>query len=155
MPYTYLIKFIPDGRVYYGVRYRSGCHPEELLVDYMTSSKEVKKLIEKHGVEAFEKQIRRVFDSPQKAREWETRVLNRINAAGRKEFLNKNNNTPSKGKRGKSKPEKDHDGYLDIMAFEDELNKHPMWVRRVTWNAFKVRWMLDELLAIPEYKEHS
>jgi DNA-binding transcriptional regulator YiaG len=97
MAYTYLLRFIPDGRVYYGVRYRKGCHPDELLVDYFTSSKEVKSLIEAHGVGSFEKEIRRVFSSPDKAKAWETKVLTRMDVINNDGFINKSNNKPYNG----------------------------------------------------------
>jgi hypothetical protein len=49
IPFTYLIKHIPTGRNYYGVRYKKGCHPNDLWLKYFTSSKKIKGLIKKYG----------------------------------------------------------------------------------------------------------
>jgi len=42
-PYTYLIKFLPTGQVYYGSSYANNKHkvsnPEQLWITYFTSSK--------------------------------------------------------------------------------------------------------------------
>ena len=50
-PYTYLLKFKPTGQVYYGVRFASNCHPNDFFIDYFTSSKIIKFLIENFGKE--------------------------------------------------------------------------------------------------------
>lgn len=54
-PYFYVIKHVPSGRLYAGIRSASGCHPDELLRPdgYTTSSKEVKNLIDSDGLESF------------------------------------------------------------------------------------------------------
>lgn len=93
-PYTYLIKFIPTGQVYYGVRFAKGCHPDEFWQDggYFTSSKIVHQLIEEYGSEWFEYEIRQVFDDVNKARDWEEQVLKRMNAVESKQWLNRTDN---------------------------------------------------------------
>lgn len=90
-PFTYLIKFIPTGQVYYGVRTKQRCHPSELWTTYFTSSKTVHRLIEQYGVDSFEVSIRKCFESKQDAILWEHRVLTKFNAAKNKQWLNKNN----------------------------------------------------------------
>ena len=90
-PYTYLIKHIPTGKMYYGVRYAMNCQPSDLWNTYFTSSKKVKTLIEETGKDSFEYEIRKTFSSVDDAREWEHRVLRRMNALGRDDFLNMTN----------------------------------------------------------------
>lgn len=76
-PYTYLIK-CPDGRVYYGVRYARNCDPSDLWVTYFTSSNRIRQLVEQYGRDSFETEIRRTFKDAETARDWETRVLERM-----------------------------------------------------------------------------
>lgn len=90
--YTYLIKHIPSNKFYYGVRYAKGCDPKDLWVNYFTSSKHIKRLIELDGKNSFEIQIRKTFSDANKARIWENKVLNRLNVINRSDFINKSNN---------------------------------------------------------------
>lgn len=89
VPYTYLIKHIPTNSFYYGVRYANDCNPKDFWKEYKTSSKYVKSLIEKYGESSFLFEIRRTFDTPEKARAWELKVLKRIKAVSRSDFINK------------------------------------------------------------------
>lgn len=91
-PYTYLIVYQVTGQVYYGVRHAKGCHPNEIGKTYLSSSKRVKKLIALHGAQAFKFEVRRIFDSVEKARRWETRILRRFDARTNLKFFNKHNN---------------------------------------------------------------
>lgn len=90
-PYTYLIGWPNLNTWYYGVRYAQGCNPTDLWNPYKTSSKYVKKFIEENGDPTFF-QIRRTFNSIKAARFWETKVLRRIKAVKREDFLNKTDN---------------------------------------------------------------
>jgi group I intron endonuclease len=90
-PYTYLIKHIPSNRCYYGVRFADGCDPSDLWKTYFTSSKRVKGLIRRYGKKSFSYEVRKTFDTPKQARVWEEKVLTRINAVKRKDFLNLGN----------------------------------------------------------------
>lgn len=92
VPYTYLVKHIPTNSFYYGCRYADGCDPTEFWVDYKTSSKFVKDLIESHGEDSFSFEIRKVFDNKEKCRLWEHKVLRRIGAVKRNDFINKTDN---------------------------------------------------------------
>lgn len=92
VPYTYLLKFIPENKFYYGVRYQKGCHPDDLFTTYFTSSKVIKKLLEEYGKDAFVWEIRKTFNNVDSARQWETDVLKKIHAAQRDDFLNETNN---------------------------------------------------------------
>lgn len=92
--YTYLIKFKPTGQYYYGSRYKNvrlGINPEDdLMITYTTSSKDINSLIAEHGIEAFEWEVRRTFDTPEQATAWETRVLRRCRVLEDKKWLNGN-----------------------------------------------------------------
>lgn len=88
-PYTYLIKHIPSGKVYYGLRYANGCDPSDFWKSYFTSSKDVWNLIESTGKNSFAFEIRKTFNDPLEAIEWEKKVLRRINAMNRDDFINR------------------------------------------------------------------
>lgn len=95
-PYTYLIGWSTLDKWYYGVRYakkskclyKTGCHPDELWVIYFTSSDYVTNFILENG-EPDIIQIRKIFDNKESAVKWEEKVLKRIKAHKRSEFLNK------------------------------------------------------------------
>ena len=61
-------------------------------------------MIEEEGVDAFESEIRRTFDSIEECRNWEHRLLKRINAVRREDFLNKSDGksiSPEAAERGR------------------------------------------------------
>jgi len=90
--YTYCIKFLKTGQVYYGSRCAKKCNPSEFWVTYFTSSKVIKKLIEEHSKDSFIFEIRKTFKTnPKDAQQWERRVLRRMNAGHDQRFLNKSN----------------------------------------------------------------
>lgn len=92
-PYTYIIKHKPSGKVYYGCRYAKVCTPDDLWSTYFTSSKQVKKLIKETGKESFDIEIRKTFNTVDACRNWENRVLKRLNVNNRQHiFLNKTDN---------------------------------------------------------------
>lgn len=78
IPFTYYLKHLPTGKKYYGVRYAKGCNPETLWTTYFTSSKVVKKLIKEYGADSFVVEVRRVFDSVERAKLWESTVQRRL-----------------------------------------------------------------------------
>jgi hypothetical protein len=90
VPYTYLIGWSQTNTFYYGVRYAAHCSPDDLWVTYFTSSKHVRKYRVLNG-EPDIVQIRKTFKNAADARVWEEKVLKRINAASRLDFLNKAN----------------------------------------------------------------
>lgn len=89
MAYTYLIQCIPTRQFYYGVRYSNNCDPSDLWNTYFTSSIYVKQLIKQYGKDSFIYEVRKIFKSKTKARLWEQKVLSRIRAADRPDFINK------------------------------------------------------------------
>ena len=123
-PYTYLIGWSRLHKWYYGSRYarlsyclyETGCHPDEFLVTYFTSSSIVKRMIKKHGIPDVI-QIRKTFPAKKETpseeemkevesavRKWEQKVLQRIQAVKRKDFLNKTDNSGPKSIRGQRRP---------------------------------------------------
>lgn len=90
IPYTYYLINKITGEKYYGVRYASGCNPSELWCTYFSSSKYVKALIEMHGKDSFHYEVRRTFSSASSARNWEERVLRKLNVIHNDVWLNKN-----------------------------------------------------------------
>lgn len=87
IPFTYFIGWPHLNTFYYGVRYGKTCHPDSLWTTYFTSSKEVLKFRAEHG-EPQLIEIRKIFSSKEKAREWEHKVLRRMRAPLREDFLN-------------------------------------------------------------------
>lgn len=88
IPFTYLVKHIPTNKYYYGVKFKKGCHPNDLWTKYFTSSKKVKGLIRKYGKKSFKFEIRKTFKTQKQAREWEHKVLRRLKVIYRDDFLN-------------------------------------------------------------------
>jgi hypothetical protein len=81
-PYTYLIKFKPTGKVYYGSRCQNATKfnrtpAEDLWNHYTTSSENINNLIAEYGKDSFEYEVRRTFDTVEEMANWETRVLTR------------------------------------------------------------------------------
>lgn len=100
-PYTYRLKFKPTGQSYYGVRWKRGCHPDDLFKSYFSSSKEVKRLIHLYGVTSFKAEVRKVFSSKQKACNWEHQVLKRLRVGSNPNWINRKHNTGRANSDGK------------------------------------------------------
>lgn len=100
--YTYFVKWSSHNIKYYGVRFAKNCHPDDLWVTYFTSSKKVKRFREEHG-EPDVVEIRRTFSSKSAARNWETKVIQRLGLVKSIEWLNQTDHTGKffwQGKRG-------------------------------------------------------
>jgi hypothetical protein len=87
-PYTYLIIHKNTGNRYYGCRYAKNCQPEELWLDYFTSSKIIKNIIKREGKDAFAFEVRKIFDDVKKCRAFEAKLLRRIRAGSRDDWYN-------------------------------------------------------------------
>lgn len=137
IPYTYLIGWSKHGKFYYGLRHGIGCNPTELWETYFTSSKYVKEFEKLHGKPDII-EIRKTFDSKEKACLWEHKVLKRIKAKDRKDFLNQTDNiaiSSEASKKGvetqKNMPVHPNKGRKNYKL--SELNKkkigdkNPMW----------------------------
>ena len=114
-PYTYLIGWPELDRWYYGVRYAKNCHPDDLWNPYKTSSNSVKEFIIQHGPPTI-KIIRKIFQSVEKARLWETIVLRRMHVVKSDLWLNKTDNKSIAPRRGCDHPNygkfgKDHPSF--------------------------------------------
>lgn len=105
IPFTYLLTHKPTGKMYYGVRYKKGCSPDDLWKKYFSSSKKVKKLIEEYGIDSFEYSIRKIFLSSLDARNWETKVLTRLKVCQNDKWLNENYGNHYPSTLGKQMPE--------------------------------------------------
>ena len=91
IPYTYLIGWTNLNKWYYGVRYATGCSPQDLFNPYQTSSKKVFQIIKEYGLpEIIE--IRKVFNNVEKARLWESKVLKKLNVLNSDKWLNQTTN---------------------------------------------------------------
>jgi hypothetical protein len=93
--YTYLLKFKPTNKFYYGVRVKTiklNRDPEDdLMVRYTTSSENINNLIAEHGIDAFEWSVRKTFNTAEEAITWETKVLRRSKVLERQDiWLNGN-----------------------------------------------------------------
>jgi hypothetical protein len=86
-PYTYLIGWSSHNKWYYGVRFAKNCHPSDFWKSYFTSSKKVKSLRKQIG-DPDVIQIRKTFLSAEKARIWESKVIKRMGAPSKPEWLN-------------------------------------------------------------------
>ncbi len=96
IPYTYRLIWtdsvtgIPKMH-YYGVRYAKNCHPNDLWVSYFTSSRYVTDYVKRFGNPTVI-EIRKVFnttDRIQKAIDWEKKVLVKLKAHLRDDYINK------------------------------------------------------------------
>lgn len=90
-PYTYLIKHKPTGKVYYGYRSANKVEPkEDLWKHYFTSSPKVEQLIHETGIESFDVEVRKVFETKEQASAWETKVLRRCKVLQDARWINQN-----------------------------------------------------------------
>lgn len=103
MAYVYLLGWSSSNQFYIGVRFAKGCSPEDLLETYFTSSKYVKEKINT-GDHPNIKRILKTFDSAEKARKYEEKLLTRLKVMYDDRFLNKTNNRsiPSRNMSGKN-----------------------------------------------------
>ena len=88
IPYCYHICWQQLGKHYYGVQYNKNANPEDLWVKYFTQQKVVKKYRIKYGDPDII-EVRKTFDSIEKACKWEQKVLKRLNVETNQNWLNK------------------------------------------------------------------
>ena len=87
-PYTYFLLHRPTGLKYYGAKYSKNADPTKLWVNYFSSSKKVKKLIQEYGKDSFDFEIRKTFKTKEETLLWEQSVLKRLKVDERKDWLN-------------------------------------------------------------------
>lgn len=124
-PYTYLIGWTNLNLFYYGVRFGKYCEPNDLFKTYFTSSKRVKAItLECGSPDIIE--IRRTFNSKQKAYAWEQTVLRRMNVLHDSRFLNASiGGTYLAGQPGKPKT------YYVAKPMDDPINRAKMAQTRI------------------------
>lgn len=95
--YTYRLFWSVNNISYYGVRYAKNCHPDDLWKTYFTSSKFVKSQVNLYGDPDII-QIRKTFgNNSLKAKQWEEKVLKRLNVLHNNKWLNQSNNNSFRG----------------------------------------------------------
>lgn len=72
---------------YYGCRVARNCHPDELWDTYFTDSQRVGKFRKNYG-EPDIVQVRQIFNDSLQAREWEHKVLQRLDVIHKNNWLN-------------------------------------------------------------------
>jgi len=90
-PYTYLIRFIITGQLYYGSKTAIDCHPDDFWVKYFTTSEIVKALITEHGKDSFEVLYTKNHATKEAALKWEELYLISVDAARNPNYLNRQN----------------------------------------------------------------
>jgi Putative endonuclease segE, GIY-YIG domain len=90
-PFSYHLFHKPTQKHYYGIKFSKGCSPAMLWTTYFSSSLKVKELIALHGADSFEVEVRKIFKTGHQALLWEHRVLSKLDAAGRDDWLNRHN----------------------------------------------------------------
>ncbi len=95
VPYTYLIGWTKLNKWYYGVEYANNlqrvANPRNLFNTYFTSSRTVSDLIKKVGNPDVIS-VRKTFASSDEAREWEHKVLRRMQVIHKDQWINMTNN---------------------------------------------------------------
>jgi len=91
IPYSYFLYHRPTGLKYYGIKHAKNCHPSQLWKSYFSSSTIVKNLIKEYGTDSFDFYIRKTFETSSQALLWEHKVLRRLNAANRPDWINRHN----------------------------------------------------------------
>ena len=127
VPYTYLIKCVPTGQFYYGVRWAKDCHPGDLWKTYFTSSVYVRALIKKHGANAFEYEVRRVFTTESDAQKWEYRVLQKMRAKNRDDFINQHDGRGHDGRKRCWVTKNGRSTMIDVKYIKEFMNDG--WVK--------------------------
>ena len=87
-PYTYYIHWSTINKSYYGVKFGKDANPDTFWKDYFTSSKYVKHYRAKYGEPDVIK-VRKIFTEAVDACKWEAKVLTRLKAVHKEEWLNK------------------------------------------------------------------
>ena len=85
-PYVYVIGWQWLGLYYIGCQYGKGCHPDNLIVQYRTSSKRVHEVLDQHG----DPDIAwyRIVNTIVEAQNLEGFLINISNAINNKKYLN-------------------------------------------------------------------
>jgi hypothetical protein len=107
-PYVYHIAWTKNGiNIHYiGMQYKRNCHPTNFWRTYFTSSKVVNEWIDYFGNPDII-EIRKTFDDEQKCREYEHKLLTKLNLKSNQHiWLNKSKGKCPRGKEGPNKNNK-------------------------------------------------
>lgn len=93
IPYFYIIQHKPTQKYYAGCKINSSADSSNLMSKhgYKTTSKVIKELIKKEGLSVFEILRVKHFKSPEETLYYETKFLQKVNAAENPRFFNKHN----------------------------------------------------------------
>jgi hypothetical protein len=93
-PYFYIIQDTRNGMYYAGSKWAQGCHPDHLLKEsgYTTSSETINKIIHENGLDTFVIRKIKTFETGDKAYDYETRFLVKVDAKRNSRFYNAHNN---------------------------------------------------------------
>jgi hypothetical protein len=93
IPYFYVITHIPSGKYYAGCKFNSKANSDNLmkLGGYKTTSKVVKELIEKDGLDSFKVLKIKHFKTAEEVLKYESKFLVKVDAANNYKFLNRHN----------------------------------------------------------------
>jgi hypothetical protein len=149
MAYTYYLRNKITGEKYYGVRYAKNCDPVELWETYFSSSKLVAERIKEYGVSSFDFEIRRVFLTPKQARDWEERVLRRLDVLHRVDWLNQN----ICGKFLKEGPQSPEHIFKRVRRMIITNNKKG-WPKRGSLSDMERQKVSERFKGIPKSPEH-
>lgn len=129
-PFTYYLCWSKLDLHYYGVRYAVGCDPTELWTRYFTSSTYVNRLRKNYG-DPDVIQVRRTFTTVAESKSWESRVLRRIQALDKMNWLNCANQS--------IRVRKNFDGFLApnygyVFTPIEKVNKSVQYKKHKWWN---------------------
>jgi len=147
-PFTYYLYHKPTGKKYYGVRFKNGCHPNDLWNKYFSSSVKVKKLIEEYGLNSFDYQIRKIFKNKKDAINWETKFLKKINAINNNDWLNQNNGYGTFGMLGKKHSKET----LQKMSKSQSGKNNPMYGKK---HSEEIKKIISEASASKKNSEET
>lgn len=129
-PFTYYLYWAELDLHYYGVRYAVGCDPSELWTRYFTSSTYVNRLRKNYGDPDII-QVRKTFTTVAESKQWESRVLRRIQALDKMNWLNCANQS--------IRVRKNFDGFLApnygyVFTPIEKVNKSVQYKKHKWWN---------------------
>ena len=92
-PYFYIIKHVPSQKYYVGCKINSRANSADFMTEkgYQTTSRVIKEIIQKDGLDSFEIIKIKHFETPDEALAYEMRFLTRVNAAKNIKFYNRHN----------------------------------------------------------------
>ena len=102
IPYFYIVQYLPTGQYYAGCKINKAADSSNFMKigGYQTTSKIVKNLIKKSGLEAFKVLKIKHLTNSDETLSYESRFLHKVDAANNSRFLNQNNGNKSFSNKG-------------------------------------------------------